>query len=158
LRETQKAQKKEKQGRTEVIKSPEELEEIEETTSKATPGPWIASECNVKECWCKWVGVPDDPEGIDKWIIPTGDVPAADAEFIAMARTAVPKMAAMIRDLLKIAYLMKVEHQEYEKPQVGGVCHSWCERCAALEKYKDIDQEIEYLIGKIPPKLLEVGK
>jgi hypothetical protein len=90
--------------------------QLEKLAAAATKGPWRMDR-NSEDDLASVVMADGEPVAlISKW---TDAVDGQDAEFIAAARTAVPELAGMVRDLAAIA--------EAARPFVDGLDHVDCE-------------------------------
>ena len=74
------------------------LSKIEEVCAKATPGPWEAHETPAEEFGGS-VGAWDvcDADSLICDLLTGGESPGGDAEFIAMARTALPALLKAVK-------------------------------------------------------------
>lgn len=82
--------------------SPEELAVVAAVTAAATPGPWEAR--RLDELQSVVLGDPEPGTGRGYLVASVSNGVHADAEFAAMARTAVPELLALVGRLH--AYLM----------------------------------------------------
>ncbi|MGW5175841.1 hypothetical protein ACWERY_15950 [Streptomyces sp. NPDC004082] len=77
--------------------TPERLVAVAALAAAATPGPWW-TETLAEHDGSTSVGI---DAGGDNWVVPCQDLDAADAEFIAHARTDVPALLARVAELEK---------------------------------------------------------
>lgn len=85
--------------------TPEELDELEKLCAAATPGPWQATKNG-------WVTSKDGPLTDEGFIInQAGDIPGgwSDTEFIAAARSALPRLLAAYRAVAEENARLKAE-------------------------------------------------
>lgn len=77
------------------------LARVEAAAEAATAGPW-----GMQPGSSQWVVRPDvDSDHDDYWVAETWADDGADADFIALSREAVPRMAAALRAVLNLCAL-----------------------------------------------------
>lgn len=136
-----------------------ELNVIEKITDTATPGPWKAILCRAGEtCWCRPVvneEIRDELFNDSTAICADGCIGKDDAEFVVMARRAIPR-------LVKVAKAYLLLHNKVIPRQLSRMNCSWCNAvltgrqnrfcspaCKISEWRRDIKKRaVEYKGGK----------
>lgn len=73
------------------------LDQIDRLDKDVTPGPWAVDKDNPRGIHDPLVVYPEDDGGVIAYVQPDHD----DAEFIALARTALPQLAKALRAVLE---------------------------------------------------------
>ncbi|MET1027700.1 MAG: hypothetical protein ABWY00_11070 [Dongiaceae bacterium] len=92
-----------------------DLTDIAERSAKATPGPWqVLTEELVDAAWINAAG-PDDDLPIALFDYRNGDENKANAEFLAHARTDIPRLLEALREARqRIEHLLDANNREIE--------------------------------------------